>query len=216
MKKAIIIGALKIDDISFILDEYKKGTFIACCDGGYLNLINQNITIDLFVGDFDTLDKKTKLNTKETIVLNPVKDDTDVFYTIKYLLNKGYNEFHIFGALGGKIDHTIGNIQILSYLCDFNCKGYLYSTDNQTVVHMIKNSCIRLKYQKTCTFSVFSYNEKSLGVTMKNFKYELDNYTLNNSVPIGVSNQFLDKEGYIEVKKGKLLLILPSRSIIDE
>lgn len=213
MKKALIIGAGPLLDSSFLKE--KKDYFLVACDGGYQHYLNEKIEPDLFVGDFDTFDKSKIKKPKELIPLNVMKDDTDVFYSIKYLLDKGYNYFELYGCLGGKIEHTFANIQLLSYLVNHHAKGYLYSANNQTIVHMISNSCIRLKPLESGFLSVFSYNCKSQGVCIENLLYTLNNATLSNDVPLGISNQFIGKEATISVRDGTLLLVLPKDSLYE-
>ena len=55
--------------------------------------------------------------------------------------------------------------------------------------------------------SVFSLSDVSKGVRIKNLKYELDNYELKNTFPLGVSNEFINKKASIEVDDGCLIII---------
>jgi thiamine pyrophosphokinase len=55
--------------------------------------------------------------------------------------------------------------------------------------------------------SIFSYNKESI-ISIKNLQYELDNYKLTNSFPLGVSNSFIGKEAKIEIKEGKILVVV--------
>lgn len=213
MKRVIIVGANEIEDTSFIKKEKERGSFLVACDGGYRCFMKENIIPDLFVGDYDTFKEKDLVTAKNIISLNTIKDDTDVFFAIKKLIKENYKEFHLYGCLGGKIEHTIANIQLLYFLINHNCKGYLYSSDNRTIVHMIKNSCIRLNPINALHFSVFSYNKLASGVSETGFKYEINDITLRNDTPLGVSNEFVGKEGSISVKDGILLLVLPIESV---
>ena len=162
MKKALIVGACPLKDCSFLKE--KKADLFVACDGGYNAFLSDNMEPDLFIGDFDTLDIKNLKHPKEKIALPVRKDDTDTFFAVKYLLEKGYDTFEFYGCLGGKIEHTLANIQVLFYLVKKGAKGYLFSENNQIVVHMIHNSCIRLKPLKSGFLSIFSYNGESKGV----------------------------------------------------
>ncbi len=213
MKKAVIVGALPLEDYSF-LKERKADLYVAC-DGGYKGFLEEGIEPDLFVGDFDTLEKDSIHAPKKMITLPVKKDDTDVFYAVKELLSLGYDTFEFYGCLGGKIDHTFANIQVLAYLLKNNAKGYLFSENNQIVVHMIRNSCIRFKPLKCGFLSVFSYNGVSRGVDIENFMYTLKDAELSSDVPLGISNQFISKEGRISVQDGTLLLVVPKDSYYE-
>ena len=55
---------------------------------------------------------------------------------------------------------------------------------------------------------IFSLNEKAHGVTIRGLKYELEDATLSNAMPVGVSNEFVGVESEVSVKDGTLLLIV--------
>ena len=182
MKKALIVGACPLKDCSFLKE--KKADIFVACDGGYNAFLSDNMEPDLFIGDFDTLDIKNLKHPKEKIALPVRKDDTDTFFAVKYLLEKGYDTFEFYGCLGGKIEHTLANIQVLFYLVKKGAKGYLFSENNQIVVHMIHNSCIRLKPLKSGFLSVFSYNGESKGVDIENLLYTVKDISMDDDVPI--------------------------------
>lgn len=46
------------------------------------------------------------------------------------------------------------------------------------------------------------------GVTLKGFKYPLEDYTLLNSEEIGVSNELEDETGEITFRSGVVLMIM--------
>ncbi len=52
--------------------------------------------------------------------------------------------------------------------------------------------------------SVFSAGE---AVTLEGVKYPLRDYTLTNSFPIGVSNEFAEEEAVVRFSRGSLLLV---------
>lgn len=216
MKKAILVGALPLSDVSFLKSYQEQGCFLVACDGGYQSFLNAGIEPDLLVGDFDTFDQTKILKPKKIIPLNTHKDDTDTLVAIKYLLNENYDEFHLFGCLGGKIEHTYANIQLIYFLTSQHKKAYLYSQDNQTMIHMIFNSCIRLKAKNCGKFSVFSYNSNARGVSILGAMYELQDATLRNDTPLGISNEQIGKEVTISVEDGTLLLVLEKESVENE
>ncbi len=211
MKKACIVGASKINDASFL--QKRKDCYLISCDGGYLCFLNQGMEPDLFIGDFDTLDKDSLHHPKEVIRLNPVKDDTDTIFAVKTALDRGFDTFYFYGCLGGKLEHTIANLQVLKYLKDREKNGYLIDEDNSQIVFMLHQEKVCFKKMKGM-LSVFSYSETCTGVTIHGMKYELKESALTNSFPLGVSNQLIDNEdAFIEVKEGFLLVIAPLASL---
>ena len=60
--------------------------------------------------------------------------------------------------------------------------------------------------------SVFSGSTKAEGVTLCGLKYELNNAVLTNTFPIGVSNEFIDRESSISVSDGTLFIVFPKEA----
>lgn len=206
--KCIIIGAGEFNEK--VIGKNSDDLLIVA-DGGYYNYLklenNKDLFIDILIGDFDSLDlQKVNIDSRTKILkLYPVKDDTDVLDAVKYALDMGYNEFYIYGALGKRVEHSIANIGVLSYIKDHNANGFLF--DDKKVIRVVKNERIILDSKYSGYISIFSMYEKSSGVTVKNLRYELNNYDLYENYPLGIDNEFIGKSASIEVKKGKLLVI---------
>lgn len=212
MKKVCLVGASIILDSSF-LHERKKDCFLVACDGGYKHFLKEKIEPDLLVGDFDTFKSEQIQNPKEVIRLNPVKDDTDTFHALEVLLKEGYDTFYLYGCLGGRIEHTIANIQVLSYLLDHKARGFLYSEDLKSVVALLENGTLKFEKGHFGLVSVFSYRGTCKGVTEEGLKYSLKDYDMDDSLPtLGVSNELLGEAASISVREGRLLVVAPSDS----
>ena len=55
---------------------------------------------------------------------------------------------------------------------------------------------------------MFSLIEASRGVSIKGMKYELDGAVISNDFPIGISNEFINKEATISVEDGCLVCMI--------
>ena len=157
---------------------FKKypGDYIIAADAGYRYLEEAGIETDMVVGDFDSLGTIPEHpNLKK---LNPIKDETDTWEAVRLGLEKGCREFHLFACTGGRIDHTIANIQLLKSVAEKGCKGYLY--DKESVLTVINNSDIKFDDSMKGYISVFSLSDKSMGVTIKGLKYEVENVELGS------------------------------------
>lgn len=204
MKRAILVGASSPLKTSFLK---KVNGFLVACDKGYEVFLEEGIEPDLLVGDFDTLDRKRIQKPRKTIVLNPIKDDTDVFFAVKWLLQESYDDFLFFGCLGGKrIEHSIANIEILSYLKEQKARARMYTNDLSQVLFVLKDE--EMTFENESGFlSVFS-QEKGTIVSESGLKYEISDYNLDPFVPLGVSNEFLKgKKATLRVHGGKILIV---------
>lgn len=200
MGNCYIIGAGKIEKININI---KQNDLVITADGGYMYAINNGITPDVVLGDFDSLGFIPEC--ENVICLPTKKDDTDTLAAVKFALSKGYKTFYIYGGTGGRTDHTIANIQTLSFIADNGGRGYLVSENE--VISVVKNGEINFNDSADGTVSVFAFGGKAQGVTIKNLLYCLDNATLDTSFPIGVSNLFVGKRATIKVSDGKLLIV---------
>lgn len=183
--------------------------FVIAADAGILCLEQIGITADLVIGDFDSLDYIP--SHPNTIALKTEKDETDMFAAVREGIKAGYCDFHIYCGTGGRIDHTIANLQVLAYLSQNRMQGFLFDRDN--VITAITDREMTFEAIPSGYISVFSYTEKSEGVYLQGLKYELDNAMLTNTFPLGVSNEFIGRESSISVGRGTLLIIFPKEAL---
>lgn len=183
--------------------------FVIAADAGLRYLEQCGIAANLVIGDFDSL--KNLPAHPNTLALNPEKDDTDMYAAVREGIKAGYSVFHIYCGTGGRIDHTIANLQILAYLAQNGMQGFLF--DKDSIITAITNRKIDFAKIPSGYISVFSYTEKSEGVYLQGLKYELNNATLTNTFPLGVSNEFIGKESSISVAAGTLLIVFPKEAM---
>lgn len=200
MGTCYVIGAGECGRIEI---EKHADDFIICADGGLASAEKNGICPDLAVGDFDSLGFVP--NGVETVVHPAEKDETDTHLALNVGLERGYKSFVMYGMLGGRLDHTFANLQLLSYLCENGARGKIYGTDFSACA--VKNGSLSFPRRKSGMLSVFSLTEESRGVEISGLKYEVSGFMLRSSCPMGVSNEFADRESKISVSDGTLLVI---------
>ena len=200
MKTCYIFGALECSVSDF---KAQENDLIIAADGGYSTLKKLNIKPDLVVGDFDSLGEAPE---NENVIKHPVKkDDTDTLLAVKIGLEKGYKSFVIFGAIGGRLDHTIATIQTATFVAENGGIAYIY--DGNHTVTAIKNSTIIFKDNAKGYISIFALSGVAKGVSIKGLLYELNDAEITPYFPVGVSNEFIGKESKISVTDGILTII---------
>ncbi len=204
MNTCYIIGAGEKNKIEIKRDD---NDLIICADGGLKYAREFLLEPDLIVGDFDSYG--TVPSGKNVIVHPCEKNETDTHLAINIALEKGYRKFVMFCMLGGRLDHTFANIELLSFLCNNGAHGILIG--NGQKITMIKNGSINFSEKEKGIISVFSFSEKSENVNIKGLKYEVENFELSSSYPRGVSNEFIGKEATVSTDKGELLIIYESK-----
>jgi thiamine pyrophosphokinase len=135
---------------------------LIAADGGYDFLKKSSLEADILIGDFDSI---KVLPNHHKIIKHPVeKDDTDTFLAYKTAYDIGYRNFIIYGGIGGRLDHTMANLQLLANIAQSGGRGFLLG-DN-CVVTAIKDCEISFSEKMKGTISVFCF-EKAYGVKLE-------------------------------------------------
>ena len=201
MKLCVIAASMPEDDL-FI----PQGSFCIAADRGFEQLQCRGIEPDLAVGDFDSLGYVP--NARE-VVRHPVeKDDTDMMLAVREGLRRGYREFILYGGVGGRLDHTLANVQTLAFLRKNGVRALLYGEG--TAVTLLHNDALRFPETASGTISVLCFGGEAEGVTERGLYYSLENARMECSLPRGVSNEFCGRESEVSVQNGKLLLLWES------
>lgn len=175
---------------------------VIAADGGLKKLRELNMKPDLIVGDLDSLDDQP---TGDNFRLLPhEKDTTDTYEAVRMGLERSCKEFHIYGGTGGRLDHTIANIQLAAELSQSGKKALIYG--NNYVITAVTDGCIALPVRDSGYVSVFAHGEICTGVTIRGLFYETDDAQLKNTFALGVSNEFVGKPAEISVKNGTLII----------
>ncbi len=199
-----IFGALE----TVVKIETTKNDIVIAADGGYQVAKSNGISPDIVLGDFDSLGFVP--TTENTEVFPVKKNDTDVMLAVKKGFEKGFNLFKIFGAVGGRTDHTVANIQTLCYIAKQGGRGFLINGDETLTV--IKDGEFLLNEDKSKseskTVSVFAVCGEAFGVSLEGLEYVVQNHTLSPQFPLGISNISTGENAKITVKDGYLLIVL--------
>lgn len=204
MRCVIIAGSPDIDS-QFIKNTVKADDYVICADKGYTYAKSAGISPDLIVGDFDSC-KEEITDSCEVVILNPHKDDTDTIHSINIALEKGYREFVIIGALGGRIDHSFANIAALEYIHTKRGKGLLLSEKERVEFLSVGEYTYEGYIGKT--FSVFPFGCEKVCISEIGAEYPLEKYYIRSSVPLGVSNIFISDRAEINIYDGNAILII--------
>lgn len=241
--------------------ERRPDDFVIAVDGGLRYLLEyrdpgadtekyqenegQGILPDFLIGDFDSLDpgyrpvvEKYRARGAKAFRQLPVeKDDPDTMAAARIAMEMGYTQFLIYGGLGARMDHTMANIETLTWISrqpaggtqqnrnmagsSVRPQGWLI--DRETAITVIGPGKHDLPDRFEGTVSVFSLDRELRGVTIRGLKYEVENVTISNDFPIGCSNETLageEKSGpdeenraFIEIGEGTALVVLIEKLI---
>lgn len=185
-----------------------QGDYVIAADRGFDSLMAYGVRPDLAVGDFDSLGYRP--NHPNVIQLPAEKNDTDMVYALRKGTELGYRRFILLGGVGGRLEHTLGNLQLLNWLAGQDSQGFLVG--EKTAATCIRDGK-RIDFPASMGgyLSVLCNSGTAEGVNLTGLKYPLDGYTLTSRFPLGVSNQFLGQEATVSVERGSLLLLWEDR-----
>ena len=211
-KCAIIVSGGRIDS-QFALGvlESKSWAYIIGADRGLSFLHHNQIMPTHIVGDFDSEAREVvdyyRDNTSVMIQeFNPVKDATDTEIALRLAIELGVTDVCILGATGTRMDHVLGNIQILKIAHDAGVKAYI--VDEYNKISLIEKD-LRLKKEEAFGdyFSLFPLGGEVENLTIEGAFYPLINHTLLPYDSLCVSNQFKEDEVRISFSEGLIILI---------
>ena len=176
---------------------------VIAADAGYARLLQAGIRPHIVIGDFDSLGNVPDAD--HVITLPAEKDITDTWAAVEQGRQRGYARFALYGCTGGRIDHTIANLQTAANLAGHGKECRIM--DGSRVITAIADGA-ELTFDETYRgyISVFSHSD-ACRVTIRGLKYELEAATLINRFPLGVSNEFTGRQASISVTGGIALVI---------
>lgn len=204
-KRAVVFSAVPVE--SEMAAYVQPGDFIVACDAGYRNAAKLGVRPDLIVGDFDSAPQPE--TDRETIVLPHVKDDTDTQFAARWLVEHGYEEVTLLGALGGaRIEHMFANVSTGLFLAMHGIKTIL--ADARSEMHyLLPGKELILERKDWMYLSVFALGAPMTGVTLQGVYYPLENATLSElDYPLGTSNEFIEPVAHLQCAGGHGLVVL--------
>ena len=191
-------------------DLIKKTDFVISCDYGFENAERLKLKTSLLIGDFDSMDYQAAFEkaceNKISIKKLPCeKDDTDTMYAARYCVEHGFEAVYILCAFGGRLDHSFANLQAMIFLKQNGIAVKAFGEGCVCTV-LSKERCIFPKSDYSF-FSVFSVGEKARNISISGSKYDIEDITLTNNFPIGISNEWASPEVSITVGDGVVFVM---------
>ena len=209
MRRCVIIGGAPIERSEEIRACLREDDFFIYCDCGLRHADALGRAPDLIVGDFDSHENPHAA--VETIVLPHEKDDTDTYFAAKEALRRGFRDFLLLGAVGARLDHTLGNLGLALMLDGAGAKALI--VDDCSEMEIVSDTA-----EVTDAFPHFALVnlDGSAGkITVTGAKYPLFDAALPCDSSLGVSNEPLPGQtARIRVGEGRVLLIRVRRAQI--
>lgn len=184
---------------------------IIAADRGLLTCRAMGVKPDYIVGDFDSAGEevlRSYVDDPQIVIrrFRPEKDLTDTQIAMELALECGWEEICILGGTGNRLDHVIGNIQMMSLAAEKNAQAIILDAHNRARI-VTQGITIAKNEQWGRFVSMHAFGGNVSGLTLEGFKYPLENYTLRCDETRCISNEITAEQASISFTEGKLLVI---------
>jgi thiamine pyrophosphokinase len=224
MQRIVIFANGEIPDLDKARLLLRPDDTIICADGGTRHALALGVQPNLIIGDMDSAerDQLQKLAGEDVSIelFSHDKNETDLELAIKHAIDLKPDQIIIMGALGGRLDQTLGNIALLS---DTRHRPALPKEHRDDVNYVEGSLDIRLDDGVEEIFvcwdqvqvhgksgdlvSLIPWQGPVSAVRTKNLKWPLRNETLYPDKTRGISNEMLGDTASVSIGSGSLLVV---------
>ena len=211
MKAVVFLNGEYSYEEGFIQNMVDEDDIIFSSDGGADYAFRYKVEPDYIIGDMDSVSadildfyKERGINIER---YSPEKDYTDFELILQrigdYEKGKGisFDGIYVFGGLGKRTDMTLNNLHLLE-----KYTRLVFFSGNEEIFY--RDEAFSLKGREGYGFSIIPLSEKIEELSLKGFKYELENTDVERKSSRLVSNVVTSGESKVEFGQGKLLVIL--------
>ena len=213
LKKALIVCNGNPPPKSLLSQLWEKTTYRVAADGGANLLLKSKYVPDTVVGDFDSIEPKTREKMPNSKYLHiPEQDTNDADKAVRHCLKLGFKEIHLLGADGGRQDQFLSGLEILF---KYSEQARLIAWTQLERMEFI-NRIWEEKIAPGTTLSILPVFGGAKGIVTKGLKYALNNQDLiPGKSPSGVSNLVVSNPVSFNIKKGMLLLVVQHTELFN-
>ena len=217
VKHIVVVANGEFTRADRLLATLQMGDVVIAADGGANWLAAQGRAPDVLIGDLDSVapDVRQALERGACRLLrhSPDKDETDTELALLEAVALGAERITVLGALGGRVDHALANIQLLAMpqlagrdVRLFDGRSWLFLVRSGHAIHGVVGD----------TLSLIPLGGAAEGIVTQNLKYPLRGETLTLGAARGVSNVFLADEVLVALCAGVLLAIHTPQAYLEE
>jgi thiamine pyrophosphokinase len=190
-----------------LVEEIPAADLVMAADSGYDAAVSLGHTVDVLVGDLDSI-VTTEVPDHVIVERHPVdKDQTDLDLALGLALRDEPTRVVVVGGTGGRLDHELATA---SLLCDdrwsdveidwVTSRGRAHVVRRHRTVHGDVGA----------TVSLLAIGGVVDGITTRGFEWELQEATLEPGSTWGVSNRMQAPVADVRLRSGCLLVVFPA------
>lgn len=208
MRAIIVAGSPEVSRPPSLQPE--AGDLVIGADLGAAHCLRWGWRPNLVIGDLDSLPTAAQATLTAQgspfIVMPTRKDETDLELALDYVLQAGAAVIVIVGVLGGRIDHTLANLLLLTR-ADLAGRDVCLVDGNQTVRALRPGRQLIIAGQPGDTLSLIPVGGAASGVTARHVEWPLHEATLPLGAARGVSNILIGPAAELSIEQGFILVV---------
>lgn len=208
MQRIIIFANGELPDLNKARLLLRNDDYIICADGGTRHALALNIQPHLLIGDMDSADKAQLQLLQTADVLMELfphdKNETDLELALNRAIDLNPKQLLLVGALGGRLDQTLGNLALLT---DARLSAIDVQLDDGVEQVFICRDRVEIRGRPGDIVSLIPRLGAVSGIRTQNLKWPLNDETLYPDKTRGISNEMLGETAFVAVGSGLLLIV---------
>jgi thiamine pyrophosphokinase len=217
MNRIVIFANGELPDTQKARALLRPDDFILCADGGSRHVLTLELRPHLVMGDLDSAEKNDVQQLQSAgvqIELFPRdKNETDLELALTRAVELNPGQILIVAALGGRLDHTLSNIALLTKpeLANFQVR----LDDGVEEVFLCRDQ-VQIYGGAGDLVSLIPWDSPVHVIQTQGLKWALKDETLYRDKTRGVSNEMLSGSASIKIESGLLLVVHRRQSIFSD
>jgi thiamine pyrophosphokinase len=208
MKRIVIFANGELPDTNKAYLLLQNDDYFICADGGTRHAVSLNVQPHLIIGDMDSADEdQLQAFQKEGVrvqLFSHDKNETDLELALHRAIDLKPQQILILGALGGRLDQTLGNLALLT---DARLAAFHVRLDDGVEEVFLCRDQVKVRGKSGDLVSLIPRLGAVSGIQTKNLKWPLRNETLYPDKTRGISNEMLGDTASISIGSGLLLIV---------
>lgn len=208
MSRIVLFANGIVADLGRVRGLVRASDAILCADGGTRHALDLGLLPDMILGDLDSMQQKDRKLIEDAGVTVQAhsrdKNETDLELALLEALRRKPSSIVIVGALGKRLDHTLGNIAMLA---DPALAGVdVRLDDGLEEVYFCRREA-EIAGSVGDIVSLLPWGADVTGVRTEGLQWPLSGETLLAEKTRGISNEMLGKDARVSIATGLLLIV---------
>ena len=177
---------------------------LLAADGGADHLARLGLRPAAVIGDLDSISRETRAWLgEESLIERPDQDRTDLDKAIEYAFeNLGVEHVTVIAALGGRVDHELGNLGLLARLA--MGERLVFEAADHRILAIAGEAALAAHPGETWSFWTF---DPTVRVTIDGVRWPLENAAIDAGGRPSISNEATAEEVRIQATGGAVVVM---------